>query len=391
MNRVSLHFCILLLLISIFYSIFSSLKTFIVSPTSREEFDSFCRLDDSVSFEEFQENDISSANCYGNFTGYRKKEYIPGLVIEMKSVSKSLLRRCHENPYHAFYDCIWPLVYYISTCVRSIENSRTTLVLTNESLSFTQGNTWMDGSLNFLLHSLQKKGISFLDATRIGSDRVVCFTSKTKIFMNGNWRPPKLSLKRNLHPERMVADALDLFRNLIISSIPPISRSKIGHIIVYDRGDARRRRWINGFDFAYKLNRSIGDRYHVVYLWSQPDTFMQQVALHSGAVALIAPHGAAFANSLFMPRKSVLMEIASRNCGENISHLSDARNENAWTAWHASRLQMKHVTVNCNVVRDKSKLISTDIRTLLKTTITLIERSQNGLGSTAKIKKNIYR
>ncbi len=340
----------------------------------------FCHSDSSISYNHIEGNLELNRNCYGTAERKGSKKFVRGLAIEMPFATGSLLRRCQENPYHAFYDCIWPLVHFISNCVPSSKTKDVTIILTKHSLNRSEKKTWADQAVDTLVKAFESTGFSILDTTQITSGKLVCFSSTVELFMKSEWRPPKLYFRETPHREKSVASSLDFFRSLIIKSIPEINRSPTGHIIVYDRGDARRRRWTNGYDFAYKLNRSIGNDYPVFYIWRQPDTFVEQVALHSGAIALIAPHGASFANSLFMPPYSVLIEIASRNCGENISHLVDTRNENAWTAWHASKLKLEYLPVKCNIARDRSKLIATDNQELLKTTIALIQSRQEKIG-----------
>lgn len=382
MKKINLRLCFFFVLLSTFFEIVFVFISRYERSVSRIEAPPFCSKDESIVYRHFLKKHVSSNNCYGEIT--RRKQiqiqHIPGLAIEILPETESLLKRCRENPYHAFYDCIWPLVYYISSCHMNSEADSVTLVIHANYLHMSRHGSWVDGAMKALLNGLNKMGMRILDLNQtFVDDKVFCFHSKVHILLNNKWRPPRISAsaREYAQTDRMISSSINMFRNLIVSSVTQVEGSPKGHILVYDRGDARRRRWTNGFEYAYKLNRTIGHIYPVIYIWKQPNSFAEQVALHSRAIGLIAPHGASFANSLFMPPNSILVEIASRNCGEDVSNLEEQDNENAWTAWHSARLGMRLVSFECEVVRDRGQLIATDIPRLLNRTLSLLNRTNN--------------
>lgn len=379
-----------------------------------------CHSDPDINFHAYPVQHVSSENCYGidiennnnNDTASKLRHSLRPQAIELPSVSSSVLRRCRENPYHAFYDCLWPLIHYLSTCVPQKSAPHYTLIVRNgnsnssndsnhfspdsSTIGFENDRSWLEGALDSIIQGLAQLniGIEILQISSISSAAPVCFASVVRFRPDANWRPLRYNAKFSAnatmpHPDRIKAAGLKLFRKLAISSMPqepaPSENDK-KRIIVYDRGDARRRRWTNGFDFAWKLNTTLGERYDVVYLWKMPRTFLEQVEVHTGAVALVAPHGASFANSLFMPPDAVLLEIASRNCNEtetednNISMEMDEKREDGWTVWHAAKLDMNYVAVGCRIAQERGMAIKTDNDALLKITTALLRVKEEALG-----------
>jgi len=376
----------------------------------RADVNELCHSDPDISFRAYPTGSVSSENCYESGFSFEnrtsvKPRHIPGShAIELPSLSSSVLRRCRENPYHAFYDCLWPLIHYISTCVPLKSADMYTLVVSNDpsGLRFVNDGSWLEGALASIIQGLSQYqlniniGIQKLPTT---PNSLLCFSSVVRFRPDANWRPLRYKARFSAntsvpHPERIKAAGLKLFRKLAISSVnseisqdTAISVAKDDNdrkrVIVYDRGDARRRRWTNGFDFAWKLNTTLGDLYDVVYLWKMPRTFREQVEVHAGAVALIAPHGASFANSLFMPTNAVLLEIASRNCNDTETSVEmeiDEKREDGWTVWHAAKLDMNYVAVGCRIAKERGMAIKTDNEALLKITTALLRVREESLG-----------
>ena len=58
---------------------------------------------------------VSAENCYGatNASTLHTAEHLPR-AVKLPRVAPQVLRRCRENPYHAFCDCLWLLVHYMA-------------------------------------------------------------------------------------------------------------------------------------------------------------------------------------------------------------------------------------------------------------------------------------
>lgn len=363
----------------------------------------FCHTDPYISFSTYKRHHVSYANCYGDvsnnsFITFYKR------AIEMPSRSNAVLARCHKNPFHSFYDCIWPLIHYVSTCVSRAsrpQNMDITIVTTKYSLRPNRTRTWAEGALDSVLQSLRYFGINHLDTQRIPSSHAVCYEAVTTFSKEAKWRPLQLRALMGgddmiPHTERSKAQSFQLFRRLALYSNPkrnflPWSSNK-RRVLVYSRTDANRRRWLNAFQFAVSLNNSLPNNFEVHYLWKMPKDFALQLHLHRDITALVAPHGASMANSLFMPQNSAVMEIASRNCAyddplidsndigpqqqglsNDISSLTRDWRNDSWTGWHSEKLGLHHISIPCTIIERRGNNFVTNNDLLLRTTNAIIQ------------------
>lgn len=123
----------------------------------------------------------------------------------------------------------------------------------------------------------------------------------------------------------------------------PRSDLKRIKVLLYDRSDTRRRQWTNA-ELAYRqlVNNS---NLSVRYVRHIPASFPQQVELFAWPDILIAPHGAAQANTVFMRRKTYIIEIW-QNCEIEIG--LGRYEPRDWTGWHAKHLDLGLVYAQCH-------------------------------------------
>lgn len=139
--------------------------------------------------------------------------------------------------------------------------------------------------------------------------------------------------------------ALHTIRSSVRSffNIPNRNGSSPVRILLYDRADARRRRWVNSFPIFHRLAND--NRVVVHYLRRSPKTMRAQVELYAWADIVIGPHGAAMANSIFMEPGSEVVEIWNY-CDSNVKR--SRFRLRAWTGWHTYLLGINLGYVQCH-------------------------------------------
>lgn len=114
-------------------------------------------------------------------------------------------------------------------------------------------------------------------------------------------------------------------------------------VVVYNRADTSKRRWLNANDVEdYIRGKNIPDLTLKMYNYT-PQAFAEQIHLYSSSSILIAPHGAAMANTIFMQPGSEVIEI-TRGC-KNISSVEHV--PQSWTGWSAAHSGLHLQYVNC--------------------------------------------
>ena len=119
--------------------------------------------------------------------------------------------------------------------------------------------------------------------------------------------------------------------------------SKLLNVLVYDRKNARRRRWNNVDQTLDKL--LLDKRLNVTYLTALPKSFGGQVSVFRTSDIVITPHGAALANSIFMKKGSEVIEI-NKCCRDEVRLAPEALR--AWTGWHAPLLSIGLQYLQCH-------------------------------------------
>lgn len=95
---------------------------------------------------------------------------------------------------------------------------------------------------------------------------------------------------------------------------------------------------------VYKLLHK-DHRVEVTFVRRMPRLLKEQVELYSWADVLVAPHGAAMVNTVFMRPGTEIVEIYKR-CDMNIEY--DRFVPHDWTGWHASLLDVNIQYVQCH-------------------------------------------
>ena len=342
-------------------------------------YDELCHSDIRLRFSRVANGTKSSANCFG-------KCAVPNATVTFLShgikapILKSL---CFLNPFHGFYDCIWPLIHYLRMCGRNnIAGEENRIIYLDENQSPIRKQSWVFVARSaYMRYWEAESGMS----VRPISDECVCFQSLVSFEKKALWRPVRFNFQMNSmntdvempHPVTIRKDALRSFRQAIVShdrifENPP---SKTGYVLVYGREDAPRRRWKNVEEFTSLLEKA---GVSVVYLRKMPPDYWSQVRLHYHASMLIAGHGASLANTLVMKRGSAVVEIANKNCfiGQNRKHnvnlhnVTSVEDPNAWTPWHTEPLGIYYWPAPCwTYPEDTREDFWTDNDELLKLTM----------------------
>lgn len=121
------------------------------------------------------------------------------------------------------------------------------------------------------------------------------------------------------------------------------TRKRKVHVLLYDRTDTRRRQWVNSEEVAARLRAD--KRVRLTFVQKHPGELLDQVKLYHSADILVAPHGAAMANSFFMPRGSGVV-IVWRFCKVDVRDSTLLAKE--WTGWHAWLMGLNLAYVQCH-------------------------------------------
>lgn len=161
----------------------------------------------------------------------------------------------------------------------------------------------------------------------------------------GGYISPKKTHFRHMHwisqppipplplPSSFKSAALNQLRTAAHATFnPPSLSSDRIHILIYNRQDARRRNWANAAGVEAALQSDT--RLEIRFTRSAPSGLPAQVALYTWADVVVAPHGAAMANTVFMRNGTEIVEIW-KYCDV---HPWDAFVPRDWTGWHASLL-----------------------------------------------------
>lgn len=303
--------------------------------------------------------------CFGSYND----KSVTVAFHESAIMTPKIRDQCAGNPYHGFYDCLWPLLQYISACYTSDDYKKRYVLIDKSTMSPSKQSSWVSEAQNILLDQVTNP-ILRLDHGRIGKDEAVCFNDLVRFKRGQFWRPlffsPILEAKNYTFsvplPEPLKRKPLNLFRDVVLRSYhlsaqPRSPFSSDFRILVYDRADAPRRRWLNSEKFVAALKGLLEPDAHITFIRKMPASFEEQVALFNNVDLHITPHGGSVANSLFMKKNSAILEIQSRDCmarnetSELVFNDAEMKAHNeTWTAWHAGFMDIHLMPAPC--VRD---------------------------------------
>lgn len=336
---------------------------------SHVSLDHFCHTDPGIQVLKHNGRRKSRhKTCYGNC---KNKTLITIHTTAVEAPRISTL--CILNPFHGFYDCLWPLIHYLLSC----RTDKPPIIVKTSTIPKARRKSWVVLAQQLFLHHSSVTN-SVVDIGLFKQKQCVCYTNITKFDKHILWRPIRYQYQQRFHNTTVTAQhpamlkhaALQYFRKTILShyllnALPP---GPLAPILIYSRRDAGSRVWINVEDFVNRLAHILSNTVPLKLIHEIPDSFHQQIRLHNQARAIIAPHGAAMANTLFMRQTSVVLEITSRHClqpSENSSsfHMQSVMNAsdpNAWVPWHAESLGLYHLSAPCTYTSQSGRNFITD-------------------------------
>jgi hypothetical protein len=165
-------------------------------------------------------------------------------------------------------------------------------VLMAEQLGFT-GTYIVPQGAPFILESLQLLGIA---------------DERVEVFDGGDWRAERLWVLEPFagHTLRQHPGATALLREAFLARLPAGGSSGPQRVYVSRRDPNRPRRVVN----ETALEALLGP-YGFVTVDFATMSFAEQISAAASATALLGPHGAGIIHSLFMPPKSLLIELVS--------------------------------------------------------------------------------
>ncbi|CAN8069571.1 unnamed protein product [Agarophyton chilense] len=292
-----------------------------------------------------------------------------------------------RNPNHALHDRLWALSHYLQHCT----DTRSTLVLNDHllyNLSLCKAEdtspnskrpTW--GTCLAFILSQRHDMLLYFSPSRIWPDKVFkmpdsCYSRhiwlgvqpsatdtndlgvRVSHFRKFSWfgrnceeQMPCLGGLGPL-PESLQMSALSNIVSAVQAflEIEFIPQDAV-NILVYDRSDTFRRRWNGAKDVYDKLK--FDTRINVQLIHRMPGSFSKQVRLFAWANIVLAPHGGAMANTIFMQSGGDILEMR-RNCE------ADTRFANFmpwdWTGWHAHLLGLNLIYIGCTTEKQKTEI-----------------------------------
>lgn len=353
--------------------------------------DKFCHSDEGIVFQKFKDDYVSTRNCIG-YCRHRNPKI--STFLGHAIVAPHISSLCLMNPFHGFYDCIWPLLHYLVTCspLRRLKHPPA-IVINNGGLSEESYSSWVVQAQMAFLQNNPEKGL-ILERNRIPRSQCVCFTSLVRFERGAFWRPIRYQFKYETnadtilssHPMETKRNGLIAFREIILSRLHLNSRPlrvPYPSVLVYGREDINRRTWCNVGQFIKLLRKKLFAEVHVLYIKRIPINFEEQVSKFNAVSLLIAPHGAAMVNTLFMRPGSAVLEISSKHCFQGNNSWSDSTfldtdtianvsDPNSWVPWHAQSLGIYHVTASCTQAPGRARDFETDNESLLHLAIMLL-------------------
>lgn len=318
----------------------------------------FCQTDPGLRHEIVDtRKNVNKRSCVGqcgNTTHF--------VVRDAAVIAPKMLSLCLMNPFHGFYDCIWPLLHYLSAC----RPDHPPVVVNNAIISENRRSRWSVRARGMFLKNSEASS-EIIDLGSLREGECICFRSLMTFRKTTLWRPTRFQYRQSFgnhevlapHPALLKRDALRLFRESILKSygIADERQRNVTKIVVYGRHDAPRRRWLNQDQYMTNLSARLPTGFEVTSMKKVAKAFEQQVLDHSEADILIAPHGAAMVNTLFMREGATVLEIASRQCidlgntrtATDLNHAVDPTDPNTWVPWHAQSLGLYHLVAPCYV------------------------------------------
>lgn len=331
---------------------------------SKEVKEALCYSPEGIIHTHLRRPNPNYKTCFGS---YHDKN-VPVIFHESAIMTPNIRDQC-GNPYHGFYDCLWPLVQYMSACYNNDDYNKRYVLIDKSTMSDSKRNSWVSAAQRILLDQVTNP-ILRVDHGKIPKDKTMCFNDLVRFKRGQFWRPlffsPVLEAKNYTFsvplPEPLKRKPLNMFRDVVLRnyglSAKPRSPFSTGfNILVYDRADAPRRRWLNSDEFVAMLKEQVEPGVQISFIKKMPSSFQEQVVLFNKVDLHITPHGGSVANSLFMKKNSAILEIQSRDCmarnetSELVFNDAEMRAHNeTWTAWHAGYMDLHLMPAPC--VRD---------------------------------------
>ncbi len=270
----------------------------------------------------------------------------------------------HGNPYHALHDVGWAVSHYLSNCIHS-QNISYVWVKTDREKKFNLCNS---GTENQADEQRPSWGACLIMGTALNvglpSNNIYftenkpnrCFRKTTEI--PARFRPLKYCIREKgqkwwskrskmpLLPMPMRRSALFGLVNGVLNVYKfreTHIHNELLNVLVYDRRNARRRRWANVNETLRRLK--LDERLNVTYLSALPRSFGGQIEIFRASDIVVTPHGAALANSLFMNSGSEIIEI--HKCCRDEVRLSPTAYR-GWTGWHAPLMSLGIQYIQCH-------------------------------------------
>lgn len=313
------------------------------------------------------------------------------------------LRRLPSNPFHALHDYLWAVTHYLSHCAAPASE----LVLDDRvgnlslchisspqaSLPAADKPLWAHCVLAAVARKLNIPMRSAADRpTLAGPPRPNAAFCPRHVRLA---TPPRAAagagvavahyrglsyLTRDCGPggtcagsalrgleERYVRAAFATIRAAVQEEFLPADESRLRkrrlNVLLYDRADTARRQWTNAKEVYRRLRKD--PRVDVRFVRGCEDSVAAQGALYFWADVVVAAHGAAMANTVFMREGTEVVEVM-KGC-QRWKLASSGLRLQIWTGWNAPLLGINMAYVPCDV--DEGALSRKQKRALRKGTL----------------------
>lgn len=292
----------------------------------------FCHSDPGIIYSTTSSSRPSHRHCLGS-CATQSPVFLP-FAIEAPRLSSL----CLLNPFHGFYDCIWPLVHYLTICLH-LNNAVSYILTNNDAISIQRSTQWAAKAQRSFLLNVPRTFHLLEKSTARRSAGCICFKSIVRFRRSAFWRPTRFKFTHNTdsrfqptiyasHPTYLKRLGLRLFRDSLINAIhlqPAERLEPNAPILIYGREDADRRVWRNARSFARLLRTAVPSHIRVIQISNIPTTFEEQARLFNRISVLVTPHGAALVNTLIMKEGASIIEIAGKHCLQCLRILPSGR------------------------------------------------------------------
>lgn len=297
------------------------------------------------------------------------------------------IRKLDQTPYHALHDSVWPVAHYVAHCASTFPQGSITFTVfsggrfnrsgcTGDKPLIARGPNWGHCALQSLAARVDGRVVGdlvnelppgcFDKTVEFGVRKHVSKTVAGVGDLRDDFRAmsyfgrvcaggmeaecdPSVRNRSMLikMPDDMKGDALRYLRESMMrftnASVPAKEPEWKTRVLMYDRNDTSRRQWTNTRPIHQRLLKD--PRVEVRFVKETPKSLKGQVELYAWPDVIVAPHGVAMVNTIFLREGTDIVEV-SKLCDAHVGKHPFLPGD--WTGWQAPLLNINLQSVQCH-------------------------------------------